>query len=234
MAASRLYDGQDPRALPAYGLTEAARYLRIPAATLRSWVVGRTYPVQDGVGSFEPLIRPADAERRRLSFENLVEAHVLRGLRTQHSVDLKAVRPALEYAEKELGIERLLLNNEPLLTYGGQLFLERFGDLVNLSRAGQIAIRSMLLEHLKRVERDDAAIPIRLYPFLASELTGARSIVMDPRRSFGRPTLAGAGIRTEVVANRINAGESVVDLAADYDLSEEQIRDALVFQQTAA
>lgn len=234
MAKFQLYGGRDPRQLPAYSVGEAARYLRIPAATLRSWVAGRTYPRQDGVGSFDPIIRAADAERRRLSFENLIEAHVLRALRTQHSVDLKSVRPALAYAEEVLGIKRLLLN-EALLTNGGELFLDRFGELINLTRAGQIAIREVLIQHLKRVERDDAAIPIRLYPFVGAGLPDStRSVVIDPRRSFGRPVLVGAGIRTQVIADRINAGETVGELADDYELTEEQIRDALVFHQAAA
>jgi uncharacterized protein (DUF433 family) len=235
MAKFQLYGGRDPRQLPAYSVGEAARYLRIPAATLRSWIAGRKYPRQDGVGSFEPIIRAADLDRRRLSFENLIEAHVLRALRTQHSVDLKSVRPALAYAEKVLGIERLLLNNEPLLTNGAELFLDRFGELINLTRAGQIAIREVLIQHLKRVERDDAAIPIRLYPFVGAGLPEAnRSVVIDPRRSFGRPVLVGAGIRTQVIADRINAGETVSELADDYELTDEQIRDALVFHQAAA
>jgi uncharacterized protein (DUF433 family) len=236
MAADlELYGGRDPRQLPAYSITDAARYLRIPAATLRSWVVGRSYPLQSGVGSFEPLIRAADPDHRRLSFENLIEAHVLRALRTQHRVDVRSVRPALEFAEQVLGIERLLLNNAPLLTLDGDVFIDRFGTLVNLSRAGQIAIREMLNDHLRRVERDDASIPIRLYPFLPT--AGAderRSVVIDPRRAFGRPTLAGSGIRTQVIVDRINAGESVADLAEDYGLPQSQIQDALVFHQSAA
>ena len=39
----KFYAGQDPRELPTYGIVEAAHYLLIPRATLRSWVVGYTY-----------------------------------------------------------------------------------------------------------------------------------------------------------------------------------------------
>lgn len=235
MSRFRIYGGVDPRQVAAYGVSEAATYLRIPAATLRSWVVGRTYPVQDGVGEFAPLIHPADQETPKLSFENLVEAHVLRALRTKHGLPVRAVRPALEYAERELGIDRLLLNNEPLLTDGGELFLERFGELISLSRSGQIAIRAALQEHLRRVERDDRHLPIRLYPFGPSEVSaGRRTVVIDPRRSFGRPTIAAAGVRTEVIASRINAGESVADLAFDYGIQEQEVEDAILFHQAAA
>jgi hypothetical protein len=47
------------RDLAAYTLAEAARYLRPPAAMLRSWVLGRQYPTADGSGQFPPLIRPS-------------------------------------------------------------------------------------------------------------------------------------------------------------------------------
>lgn len=36
-------DTSDIRNQPAYGPAEAARYLRLPAATLRTWLVGRAY-----------------------------------------------------------------------------------------------------------------------------------------------------------------------------------------------
>lgn len=58
-----------------------------------------------------------------LSFTNLIEAHVLRELRSEHGVSLEAVRQALEYAERTLGVQRLLLRRE-LCSEGGQLFLE--------------------------------------------------------------------------------------------------------------
>jgi hypothetical protein len=84
----------------AYTLAEAARYLRLPAATLRSWVLGRKYPTAEGGGAFPPLVRPASKRPPLLSFPNLIEAHVLRSLRTEHGVPVKALRSALAYAEK--------------------------------------------------------------------------------------------------------------------------------------
>ena len=44
-----LKDTIDPsRLLPAYSVAEAAHYLRLPVATLRSWILGRPYPVAGG------------------------------------------------------------------------------------------------------------------------------------------------------------------------------------------
>ena len=54
----------------------------------------------------EPLIRAPAAGGNLISFNNLVEAHVLRALRTRDGVRMTAVRKAIDYAEKELGIKR--------------------------------------------------------------------------------------------------------------------------------
>ena len=228
-----LYGHRDPREIPIYSVGDAAAYLHIPSATLRSWVAGRTYPTADGVASFRPLIPVPDSESGLLSFNNLVEAHVLRALRTRHGVALRHVRPALSYAESELGINRLLLSNE-LQTSGGELFLERFGQLINLSKSGQLAVKKLLEAHLKRVERDEHELPRRLYPFLTGELAdGPRTIVIDPRISFGRPTVVGTGISTAVLAQRIDAGETVADLAGDYGMDIATIEEAVVYEKAA-
>ena len=234
MARPSIYQGRDPREIPAYRVADAARYVGVPAATLHSWVAGRTYRRQHDIGSFQRLITPADPENKRLSFYNVVEAHVLRSLRTKHAVPLKHVRPAIAYAEMKLGIPRLLLSEE-LQTAAGDIFIEQLGSLVNLSKSGQLAIKQVLDALLKRVEWDSSAIPIRLYPVLDHPRESeTRAIVIDPSVSFGRPTISGSGILTSVVVQRIDAGESLRSLAEDYGLSEEQLNAAILFEQQRA
>src|ERR1043165_3166746 len=94
MNLSRRKDADFDRDVAAYTLAEAARYVRLPVATLRSWVLGREYPKADGRGQFPPLIRPGSREPAWLSFSNLIEAHVLRSLRTEQGVPVKALRDA--------------------------------------------------------------------------------------------------------------------------------------------
>jgi uncharacterized protein (DUF433 family) len=218
---------------PAYTLAEAARYLKLPVATLRSWLFGRSYPTAEGSGRFQPLIRPACRRPPLLSFSNLIEAHVLRALRTDHGVSIKDLRSALHFAEKSLRVERLLLSRE-LCTERGRLFLDRYGELINLSASGQLAMRRLLDQHLKRVEWDDLAFPARLYPFLSSEdLAPRRPIVIDPKIAFGRPIVARKSVSTHVIADRIDAGETVDALAADYDLSPAEVEEAVLYERAA-
>jgi uncharacterized protein (DUF433 family) len=233
MRTRREKDAAFDRDVAAYTLAEAARYVRLPAATLRSWILGRQYPKADGQGDFPPLIRPASREPVWLSFSNLIEAHVLRSLRTEHGVPVKALRGALAYAERALGIDRLLLRPE-LRAEPGKVFLDRYGELVDLTAAGQLAMRHMFDEHLKRVEWDSSRFPVRLYPFVpASTPSAERAIVIDPRIAFGRPVVLSRGVSTSTIAERVDAGESVDDLAADYDLGPSDIEQAVVYERAA-
>ena len=217
---------------PAYSLAEAARYLKLPAATLRSWVVGRAYPKGESVATFRPLLKPARKQPPLLSFYNLIEAHVLRSLRTEHGVAIRELRRAITYAERTLKIERLLLNKD-LRTHAGEVFLDEYGKLINLSTSGQIAMRRLLEEHLKRVEWDNWKFPVRLYPYVSAEPTTERPIAIDPDIAFGRPVVIRAGVSTEAIAGRIDAGETVEALAEDYDLKPEEIEEAVLYERAA-
>jgi len=223
----------DVRNQPAYTLAEAARYLKVAPATLRSWVVGRAYPKGEGVAHSHPLIGAAVKRPPTLSFWNLIEAHVLRSLRIDHGVSMDALRKALRYAEGELKIDRLLLSQE-LRTDAGRLLLERYGQLIDLSTSGQMALRHTFHEHLARVAWDPWKFPVRLYPFPSSSFaTDSRPIAIDAQISFGRPIIVSRGISTGAIAERIDAGETAAELAADYDLTERDIEEAVLYERAA-
>ena len=221
------------RDLPAYPVAEAALYARIAPATLRSWVVGRGYETTRGVRRFQPLLSLADPRHRLLSFNNLVEVHVLRALRTTHGTPIGSIRKALHYAERELGVERLLLSRE-LCTDKRDLFLDRYGELINLSRSGQMAMRAVLESHLKRIEWDADEFPMRLYPFVRTESAAApRHVAIDPDIGFGRPILLSRGVATRAIVDRIDAGESPETVAADYALSLLEVEEAVLYERAS-
>lgn len=146
---------------------------------------------------------------------------------------MQKVRPALKYLEKKLKVTHPLAHQQ-LLTDGVSLFAERFGQLVNLTKEGQLAVRELLEAHLRRIEHDARGLALRLFPFSRGEsLQAPRIVVVDPRISFGRPVIDGTAVRTEVVARRLKAGESVVDLAADYGVEVKEIEEAIRYELAA-
>jgi uncharacterized protein (DUF433 family) len=168
-----------------------------------------------------------------LSFINLVELFVLADLRKIHGVPLQRVRAALGYVERTLGIARPLAHAR-FKTDGLDLFVEHLAPdlagsaLVNASAGGQVTVREALEARLARVEWDRRGMAVRLFPLVRSDAAvQPKSIVLDPRRGFGRPVIAKTGIRASIVAERYRAGESARELAHDYGVDVEQIEDAV-------
>ena len=218
---------RDPRELPAYGLSEAVRYLRIAPATLRSWVLGRYYPTDAGSQFFKPVIHLPEPSWPVLSFVNLVEVHVLEAIRRDHEIPLRKVRAAVKFLEQHFGSNHPLADHQ-FETDGLDLFVQRAGLLINLSQSGQLAMREVVQAYLRRIERDPKGLPIRLYPFTRKrQLEEPRVVVIDPFVSFGRAVLVGTGISTAVIAERFKAGEAMEALAEDYGRDLLEIQEAI-------
>lgn len=231
---SKIYGGRDPIAVPAYSIAEAAHLLHVAPATLRSWVLGRRYPTRAGMLQSRAVIETADKERQLLSFRNLVELHVLSAIRRVHGVKLDAVRNAVRFLQQEFGSRHPLADDE-MQTDGKDLFVDRYGQVVNVSAHGQIAMKDILGRYLQRIERDARGGPIRLYPFTTTrEDIDRKTIVIDPRVQFGRPCIRGTGTPTAVIAERYTAGDSIKALAADYDRSIDDIEEAVRYELRAA
>src|SRR5688572_1911763 len=131
----------DPREMPAYGLREAAHYLQLPPATLKSWVMGRFYPTQRGRRFFKPVIQLPDKDVPLLSFDNLAEAHVLSAFRREYNIELAQIRSALSYVTRHFGWQHPLIEQK-FETDGAALFVDKLGVLVDASAQGQLVMDS--------------------------------------------------------------------------------------------
>ena len=156
-----------------------------------------------------------------------MEAHILDALRREHEVPLQKVRKAITYLSQRLDSRHPLVEQR-FETDGVDLFVRHYGQLVNISQSGQLAMRQILEAYLRRVEWDEVGVVARLYPFTRKRsIDESRAVVIDPRISFGRPVLAGSGIPTAVIAERYKAGESVDELADDYGRKRLEIEEAI-------
>ena len=151
--AKGIFTETDLRELPAYGIAEAAGYLRLPVSTLRSWLLGQSYRVGDQPKFFKPVIDIADRKERQLSFINLVEAFVLAGIRREHEIPLPKVRKAVDYLRRTFSTKRPLAD-EQFETDGIDLFVEKMGSLIGATQEGQIQMRDIIRARLERVRRD--------------------------------------------------------------------------------
>ncbi|MDE0152440.1 MAG: DUF433 domain-containing protein [Gammaproteobacteria bacterium] len=221
----------DPRVLPAYTTLEVAHYLAVPPATVRYWALGRD--------RYVPLIVTPKHSPALLSFLNLAELHILASIRRVHAVKMPSIRKAIRFLKKraQSPVDRKYpLLSRDLDTDGVDLFIEEYGSLINISKSGQMAMREIIGAALSRIERDPEGIPVKLYPFTrADDIKNAPAmIVIDPNLSAGRPVIVGTGLAVQLIAERYKAGESINDLAQDYERSHEEIEEAVRCELPAA
>jgi uncharacterized protein (DUF433 family) len=167
------------------------------------------------------MIQPAETDPVRLSFLNLLECHVLAGMRKAYDLKLPKVRSALRKLNDDEPQPYPLIN-EAFFTDHKDLFIERLGSMINVSQHGQIGLNFYHM-HLERVEVDPKGM-FRFFPFVVQPGPSEPKLIeINPMVGFGKPVIAGTGISTAIIASRFNARESIADLAAEYERPEQEI-----------
>ena len=228
-----LYGGLDPANQPRYSYVEAARATNVPASTVAAWTRGMRYTRRGKApGYFLSVIERPDPTVARLSFNNLLEVNVLRALREVHEVRMPAVRDAIDRAKAEHGIKRLLIDPH-LRTSGGQLFLDYYFQLVELTKTQQLALQEILRESLLRVQVNKSRECFFPLPRSPRSLQSARPILVSPYVAFGSPILERRGVTTSAIRSRVDVGEEKEAIMADYGLNEEEFDEAIRFEAAA-
>jgi|ERR1700740_3185273 len=206
----------------AYGLPEAAVYLKVPYTTLRYWLTG--------FGKLPPIIDPVESRPVRLSFLNLLECHALAGMRKIYDLKLPRVRRALRRISKDFPQPHPLIN-EVFKTDRKDLFIERMGKIVNLSQPYDQLSLEFFNMHLERVEIDPKGL-FRFFPFVRELRPSEPKIIeINPKVGFGKPIIAGTAISTAIIASRFNARESIAELAEEYGCTPEKIEEAIRWER---
>lgn len=144
---------------------------------------------------------------------------------------MTVVRVALDYAQSELNVPRILLSKDLRVTQGS-IFLQRVNELLNIGRGGQVALPGILNAYLRRIEWDDIhGLPLKIFPLTrADNPDSPRLLTINPQLAIGRPIVERKAIKTAIIATRFKAGESILDLAEDYDLEAVEVEEAIRYE----
>lgn len=199
---------------------DAARHLQVAQSTLHYWLEGG---VSRGK-AYEPVIREAATGRRTVTWGEFVEAGLLRQYRKTHKVPMASLRAVIDQLRDRLGVPYPLAHATPFVGPGRQLLEKAQNDadldaefcLVAIA-SGQLVLTSPADAFVTRVEWNDG-IAAGWRPH-ADEKSPVR---MRPDVRFGLPSIE--GIRSEVVWEHLEAGESVEEVAEAFDLTARQVR----------
>jgi len=161
----------------------------------------------------------------------MVEARLLAEFRNR-AVPVQRLRPAIVRLRKEFG-PYPLAHARPLLDVEGRELVRVVQEQVGLERSLQlVVVRNGQLVLADTAERFRSAVEYdgdvagRLKPDVRTP-----DVVMDPRRAFGQPAVR--NVRTESLAEDYRAGTSREELADLYDLTAEQVDEAIRFELIA-
>lgn len=218
-----------------YYPAEGARFLRVPAVSLRRWAQGYTFWTPDHQTKLasRPVTRPdlpVVGGHRALSFLELMELRVVAKLRRK-GLSLQHVRMAAEVARQVLNTRhpfatrRIFTDRNRILAYLDTPPAE-FAMIELHMRTCQQLIAGPLLEPLlEDLDFDsDSGIAQRWWP-----LGRGYSVVLDPRICFGAPTIAGTRVRTDVLAGMASA-DTVAATRAAFEVTKEDIHAAVTFE----
>jgi uncharacterized protein (DUF433 family) len=214
-----MINAPDPNDIPNYGMIEAARYFHIPPQTVSYWAHNARYI---------KLAAP-----RALSFNNLAEFYVIRGLREIHKIKPSHIKSALRYLRSRSCQHPFAAYD--IVTDGKWVLFYRDGkQLENASLQGQLEMEAIVATYLKRLEREDG-IAKRLFPYtkreeLLAESDPPRHVVIDPRIRSGSPVLVGSRITTASLVGRYLGEDSISSIARSYGRSAEEIKEAVEWE----
>ncbi|TCP54284.1 uncharacterized protein DUF433 [Tamaricihabitans halophyticus] len=193
---------------------ELARHLRIPESTVYYWLGEEA----DGT----PLVHRVGAEKRgwpSVPFVAVVEAYVLRALRDL-GLTKRKIRDAAAEVRRAFDTPYALATKK-IATDGIDIFVHYAHDDLARAADGQRPIREVIDDYLRYVSWDAndgfaSSLQLRQYPDIAP-------VVIDPRFGWGAPVVASTKVPVDAVVDLWLAGESLEDVADDYDLTREQV-----------
>ena len=142
----------------------------------------------------------------------------------------KTLRTAHEKAEQSLGFYPFSRGN--FVTDGRRLFQElapqvksdgAFVDLIS----DQASFKRVVSPYIVDLEFAGDGQASEWWP-----LGKNRSVVLNPKRSFGQPIVAREGVPTNILARAYRAEQSFPRVAHWYDVSERAVRDAVEYETT--
>lgn len=216
-----------------YSIYEAIKLSGASASTVRRWLLGYTYKYRGRIRHRDPIFSAEFGDidgQFTISFRDLVELLFVTAFR-ERGVKWAVIHEAFELARERFESEHpfSVINFK---TDGKRIFEETVlrgrKELTDLNRQQFVISDFIEPTLLKAIECDQHSVR-RWYPAYPSKL-----IVLDPKRSFGRPVITSGGVPTEVIWGAFQADQDVKLVAEEFDTKPAAVRAAVKFEKNLA
>ena len=222
---------------PVYTFREVDRLLGLNQGTARRWIDG--YRRSGRV--YQPIVREYASADPWVTWGEFTETRLLSEYRDLNDIRIQKLRVVVEHLRGETGHRYPLAYAQPFLLHGREVVMraqQAAGleeDLLVVVRTGQLVMtpRAQRFVQAATYESDpagaqvDQKIAVRFradprYP----------DVAIDPEQRSGRPTIIGRNILVTTLADMVLSGDDVDDIARWYDLTADQVQQAVDFTAT--
>ena len=109
------------------------------------------------------------------------------------------------------------------------LYYRYLESLIRLDTKKQFLFDFIIDNFLDKIEFDENNFASKFFP-----LGKDRKVVVDPQHQFGQPTILGRNVKTQTIYSLHKGGETNDNISILYNLSIEQVEDAIIFHKKAA
>ena len=168
---------------------------------------------------------------KAVNFHTLIEIYTFYEL-SQAGVKTKEILQAHDILSKQFETfypfaTKEILNN--IRTDGAKvLFEQQDGSIYTVDACKQFKL-GFIREFYKNLEFDSESLAIRFWP-----IGKERTIVCDPHRQFGQPTISGTNIQAETIYKMFLANEPINFIASLYEVSNQNVIDAIELYKKVA
>lgn len=217
-----------------YTVAEASRLIHVSPDRIRRWLKGYTYISNTGVKTSKSVIEPdydVSSKSYALSFLDLLEMRFINSF-LEYGVSLKTVRRVAINAANYLHNSHPFINKQ-FYTDKRTILLKctENGDsrLIDLAN-NQVEIDKVFAAYLYHgIEYKEDSLAVRWWP-----LGDDHSIVIDPKRNFGRPVLNKEGIPTDTIAKLFRAEGSIDSVTDWFDIDRQSVSIAINYEESLA
>ncbi len=215
-----------------YTIPEAARLTGVPAQTIRRWLRGYEYEWAGKAGHSAPVWRAQITDLAKnglLTFLDMMEVRFVDEFR-KRGFSLQTIRRVCDRARELLDTD-YPFSTQRFTTAGHSIFLKEIDpineihllDLMKSEYAFQEILRPLLED--VRFENDSTVAWWPMHP--------DRRVIIDPRRSLGRPIVAEEGIPTATLHDSYLAeGNSIDAVVHWYEVSVNSVKAAVKYEES--